>query len=173
MHNSNNKKPLGFLSIVAFLMIMVGVGYTVSSVFAVNNPKSSTQPIVLPESQPQAKEPLFSSLEKQVADKATSLRNELLGTTTENENQPSFSNDLSDEKEKTELPSNAVAVITLAVPHPLPKVYGDIHQSAYADAILILYSHGLLQEGKNFYPDNYVKISDFIRVVMDAYRLQL
>ncbi|MDR2190957.1 MAG: hypothetical protein LBP53_07500 [Candidatus Peribacteria bacterium] len=40
-HYNHQKKSLGFLSVVAFLMILVGVGYTVSSVFAVNTSKTS------------------------------------------------------------------------------------------------------------------------------------
>jgi hypothetical protein len=82
MHSNKHKKSLGFLSIVAFLMIMVGVGYTVSSVFAVSTTKTSTPTAQSsPEPQPpSSQEGLFSSLEKQVADTAGSLRNDLLDT---------------------------------------------------------------------------------------------
>jgi hypothetical protein len=81
MMKNKQKKSLGFLSVVAFLMILVGVGYTVSSVAAVNTNKTSPSNPSLSVSQPQpSQENLFSSLEKQVADTANSLRNDLLTT---------------------------------------------------------------------------------------------
>ncbi|MDR2190956.1 MAG: S-layer homology domain-containing protein [Candidatus Peribacteria bacterium] len=64
-------------------------------------------------------------------------------------------------------------MISLAEPLPFPKVYEDIDTSLYTDAILALYSNGILQGGTQFYPNNYVRISDFIRVVVDTYRLIL
>jgi hypothetical protein len=172
MHQNKQKKSLGFLSVVAFLMILVGVGYTVSSVVAVNGQKTTTEtpllPAVSPEPSPQSpKENLFSSMEKQVADKANSLRNELLGNA-QRENAPEEPQNFD-----SDIPSDAVAVLTLANVRPLPKVYDDIEHSVYKEAILTLYSQHLIQGGKNFYPDNFVRISDFIRVVMDTYRLQL
>jgi hypothetical protein len=181
MHQHKQKKSLGFLSVVAFLMIMVGVGYTVSSVAAVNGQKTTTETALLPaiplETSPQSpKENLFSSVEKQVADKANSLRNELLGNVqrenssdTENKSQNAEENNQNSFSDAT----SSHIVLSLANVRPLPKVYDDIEHSVYKDAILTLYSQHLIQGGKNFYPDNYVRISDFIRVVMDTYRLQL
>ena len=55
----------------------------------------------------------------------------------------------------------------------LPSVYQDISTSSYQEAITILYSNGIIQPNNKFYPHNYVRVSDFIRVVMDAYRVQL
>jgi hypothetical protein len=170
MHNKQQKKSLGFLSIVAFLMILVGVVYTVSGVFATNatatTPTSSLDES--PELSSTPKENLFASLEKQVATTATSLRNRVWGaptTTSSTEEQPSFS-------EPTPTPPTAVASISLASPQPLQEVYDDISLSVYKDAILVGYSHGLWQKANSFHPSYHVRISDFIRVVMDAYRLK-
>ncbi|MDR0650534.1 MAG: hypothetical protein LBG59_03910 [Candidatus Peribacteria bacterium] len=81
MMRNKQKKSLGFLSVVAFLMILVGVGYTVSSVVATSTNTTSTSILPSSESQPQPlQDSLFSSLEKQVATTAGSLRNDLLGT---------------------------------------------------------------------------------------------
>jgi hypothetical protein len=60
----------------------------------------------------------------------------------------------------------------LADPRPLPEVFDDIHDSRYKDAILVLYSNGLLQKANSYHPKYHVRISDFIRVVMDTYRLK-
>jgi hypothetical protein len=172
MNNNKQKKSLGFLSVVAFLMVLVGVGYTVSSVFAVNAPKTSTSVSTTSPSEPvdtSPKESFFSSVEQQVAEKATALWNGMLGNVvgTSSGSQNVEENQIL----ISETPSSAVAVLSL-VPYPLPRVYTDIEQSKYQDAILNLYSNGLLQEGTTFHPTNYVRISDFIRVVMDAYRLK-
>jgi predicted PurR-regulated permease PerM len=134
MMRNKQKKSLGFLSVVAFLMILVGVGYTVSSVVA-TSATTTTSPLPSSELQPQPpQDNLFSSLEKQVATTADSLRNNLLSTLQIDVSpaQPSTG---------TEQKQPALAVISLAEPLPLPQVYGDISNSAYADAILILYSH--------------------------------
>jgi len=171
---ATNKKSLGFLSIVAFLMILIGVVYTVSSVFA-----QSSLPLTLPDQilpampQQHSKESMFSAIEKQVADKATSLRHQLLGTTNTSIAQFSAAEKSDQTSSMTsDTHGSAVARIDVVVPRPLPKVYEDIETSAYKEAILILYSHQLIKAWTLFYPNNYVRISDFIRVVMDAYRLQ-
>jgi hypothetical protein len=135
MMRNKQKKSLGFLSVVAFLMILVGVGYTVSSVVATGTNTTSTSPLPSSETQPQPpKDKLFSSLEKQVATTANSLRNDLLTTL---QLDTSSAHPLSG----TESKQPALAVISLAEPLPLPQVYRDISNSVYADAILILYSH--------------------------------
>ncbi|MDR0860305.1 MAG: hypothetical protein LBO09_05010 [Candidatus Peribacteria bacterium] len=168
MHNNKQKKSLGFLSIVAFMMILVGVVYTVSGVFATNVSATISTPSPSEETIPSiSNENLFASLEKQVANKATSLRNEVLGTPTSSttEESPSFS-------EVLPTPATSVASISLADPRPLPEVFDDIHDSRYKDAILVLYSNGLLQKANSYHPKYHVRISDFIRVVMDTYRLK-
>ncbi|MDR2415411.1 MAG: hypothetical protein LBD75_02085 [Candidatus Peribacteria bacterium] len=135
MMRNKQKKSLGFLSVVAFLMIMVGIGYTVSSVVATNTATSSPSYLPSPELQPQPpQESLFSSLEKQVAKTAGSLRNDLLATLQIDASSAYPSSG-------TEPKQPALAVISLAEPLPLPTVYEDSSSSAYADAILILYSH--------------------------------
>ena len=63
--------------------------------------------------------------------------------------------------------------LSFANSYILPSVYQDISTSSYQDAITILYSNGIIQSSNKFYPHNYVRVSDFIRVVMDAYRVQL
>jgi hypothetical protein len=63
--------------------------------------------------------------------------------------------------------------LSFANSYILPSVYQDITTSSYQDAITILYSNGIIQPNNKFYPHNYVRVSDFIRVVMDAYRVQL
>ena len=124
-------------------MIVVGMGYTVSNVFAthpIQMPPSPRQPA--PEPSTSSAEPLFSSLEKRVADTATSLRNQLLGTT-----------DTADQPHKVELPHQTTSgeqsvhpiVIDTVPVRPLPTVYDDIETSPAKEAILILYSHSLIQ----------------------------
>jgi hypothetical protein len=171
MRTHQQKKSLGFLSIVAFLMVLVGVGYTVSSVFAVTR-EPSIQPVSSPipeNSDPSLKESFFSSMEEHVAEKAISLWNEICGCVEDT------SSDTGDSEESqnsfSDVHSSASAVITL-MPRALPSVYDDIALSDYKDAILILYSNGLLQKGTSFHPTRVVPITDFIRVVMDVYRLQ-
>jgi hypothetical protein len=108
-------------------------------------------------------------VEKQVAEKATSLWNGIRGNVTDtpsgDQNVEEIQKSFSDETPSTS------EVIRL-VPSALPLVYSDIGTSAYQEAILNLYSNGLLQKATNFNPTHAVRISDFIRVVMDAYRLQ-
>ncbi|MDR0607518.1 MAG: hypothetical protein LBG52_04090 [Candidatus Peribacteria bacterium] len=170
MHNKQQKKSLGFLSIVAFLMILVGVVYTVSGVFATNATNASpTSPLdESPEPPSMPKENLFASLEKQVANKATSLRNGVwsasINDASTGEN-PSVS-------ETTPTSSTTIASISLASAPSLPEVFDDISTSVYKNAILIGYSNGLRQQANSFHPNYQVRISDFIRVVMDAYRLK-
>jgi hypothetical protein len=166
----SNKKSLGFLTIVAFLMILVGIGYTVSSVFA-TNPTQTMQnpPQISSELQSQSEEKLFSSLEKHVAITATSLRNQLLEST--NMVHQSEHTEPSNQNNSDEYTSSRVTLDTVSA-RPLPKVYDDIETSPAKEEILILYSNNLIKEGKDFYPNNYVRISDFIRVVIDAYRVQ-
>jgi hypothetical protein len=110
---NKQKKSLGFLSIVAFLMVLVGIGYTVSSVFAVSNAReilaSGASNTLLSSGEAyestMPKESFFSSVERQVAEKATSLWNEMLGTATgtssDNPNVEDLQNTFSDEYPST------------------------------------------------------------------------
>jgi hypothetical protein len=114
------------------------------------------------------KENFFSSLERQVAQKATSLWNDMLGNVHDT---PPETPSVIDNQNYFSDNHNTLATLIKLTPHPLPLVYTDIQHSKYQNAILTLYSHGLIHKGEKFYPDNHVRISDFIRVVMDAYRL--
>lgn len=150
-------------------MILVGIGYTVSSVFAVNPNQTIQTSQISSETQSQSEEKLFSSLEKHVATTATSLRNQLLGST--NMVNQKEDTEQSDQNNSDEHNSSSITLDTVSS-RPLPKVYDDIETSPAKEEILILYSNNLIKEGKDFYPNNYVRISDFIRVVVDAYRVQ-
>jgi predicted lipid-binding transport protein (Tim44 family) len=139
----SNKKSLGFLTIVAFLMILVGIGYTVSSVFAVN-PTQTSQSSQQPSSKtssPSEEQP-FSSLEKHVADTATSLRNQLLGTT--NTANQSKQTEQLNQNTSDEHNSNIMVIDTVSA-RPLPTVYDDIETSPARESILVLYSNDLIQ----------------------------
>lgn len=184
LQQSKPKKSLWFLTIVAFLMIMVGIGYTMSSVFAINNPQRNQQPIPYLISSvnvaSEEKENLFSTMEKQVATKATTLRNDLV-VYLRGESSPRLPSPKPTTEEKSESSSSIsqrekeiLATIDLPAPRPYPTVFEDIDHTSAKEAILTLYSQNLIQSTtKKFHPQNYVRISDFIRVVMDTYRLQL
>lgn len=68
-------------------------------------------------------------------------------------------------------PKNLIEIKNVAV---MPSWYPftDIEDSPAKESILIMYSQNLFQDALNFQPKNYVRISDFIRVVVDTYRLK-
>jgi len=126
-----------------------------------------------------------AGIERSVAERAVSWWNKLVGN---NDSTSSLTVDLPKNGNNT-APWDKVASwyedtsttnvawnnmqLSFANSYILPSVYQDISTSSYQDAITILYSNGIIQSNNKFYPHNYVRVSDFIRVVMDAYRVQL
>ena len=126
-----------------------------------------------------------AGIERSVAERAVSWWNKLVGN---NDSTSSLTVDLPENGNNT-APWDKVASwyedtsttnvawnniqLSFANSYILPSVYQDISTSSYQDAITILYSNGIIQSSNKFYPHNYVRVSDFIRVVMDAYRVQL
>lgn len=82
-------------------------------------------------------------------------------------------------EKKSELPQTQTAESKGAIVHILPQsetqilsFFSDISEDENKESIEILASIGVFetnQQGK-FYPNNYVRYSDFIRVLVDVYR---
>ncbi len=195
MHTSKNQKSSWFLTIVAFVMVLFWVGYIFSclmwnTTFAENNEENNisncseninTTNLQWKEDQ----EKTFAGVERSVAQRAISWRNKLVGN---NDSTSSLVVNLPESGRNTALwdkvtswyedtsTTNAAwnnMQLSFANSYILPSIYQDISTSSYQDAITILYSNGIIQPNNKFYPHNYVRVSDFIRVVMDAYRVQL
>jgi len=126
-----------------------------------------------------------AGIERSVAERAVSWWNKLVGN---NDSTSSLTVDLPENGNNTALWDKVASwyedtsttnvawnnmQLSFANSYILPSVYQDISTSSYQDAITILYSNGIIQSNNKFYPHNYVRVSDFIRVVMDAYRVQL
>ena len=194
MHTSKNQKSSWFLTIVAFVMVLFWVGYIFSCLswsetFAVSNNENIPQyaenihfkkDLQWKEDQ----EKTSAGIERSVAERAISWWNKLVGN---NDSTSSLTVDLPGNGNTTiwdkvdswyeDTSTTNVAwtnmQLSFANSYILPSVYQDISTSSYQDAITILYSNGIIQSSTKFYPHNYVRVSDFIRVVMDAYRVQL
>ena len=130
-------------------------------------------------------EKTFAGVERSVAERAVSWWNKLVGN---NDSTSSLTVNLPENGDNTALWDKVASwyedtsktnvawnnmQLSFANSYILPSVYQDISTSSYQDAITILYSNGIIQSSNKFYPHNYVRVSDFIRVVMDAYRVQL
>lgn len=196
MHTSKNQKSSWFLTIVAFVMVLFWVGYifsclTWSETFATNNnedipPYAENIHIKKDLQWKEDQEKTVAGVEKSVAQRAISWWNKLVGNndstsslvvnlpitgdndTTIWDKVASWYEDIS----TTNVAWNNMQ-LSFANGYILPSVYQDISTSSYQDAITILYSNGIIKSSNKFYPHNYVRVSDFIRVVMDAYRVQL
>lgn len=194
MQTSNKKKSSWFLTIVAFVMVFFLVGYIFSCTLwnttlakEIWNYDISTNIKTEPENLQSKEEQdnTFADVETSIAQRAVSWRNKLVGNNDSTsyltvnlpskeadtaiwENVASWYKDIS-----TTNTANWSVQLTFANGIFLPSIYQDISTSSYQDAITVLYSNGILQSNNMFYPHNYVRISDFIRVVMDAYRVQL
>ena len=193
MHTSKNQKSSWFLTIVAFVMVLFWVGYIFSclswsTTFAKNDDEDITpyaENVHIRNLQwKEDQEKTFAGVEKSVAQRAISWWNKLVGnndsTTSLIVNLPwSGDSALWDEVASwyEDISTTNVAwnnmQLSFANTYILPSVYQDISTSSYQDAITILYSNGIIKSSNKFYPHNYVRVSDFIRVVMDAYRVQL
>ena len=194
MHTSKNQKSSWFLTIVAFVMVLFWVGYIFSCLswsetFAKNNKEYSptlAEDIHIKDLQlKEDQEKTFTGVEKSVAERAISWWNRLVGN---NDSTSSLAVQFPQKKEETVTWDKVASwyedssktkkawnnmQLSFANSYILPSVYQDISTSSYQDAITILYSNGIVQSSNKFYPHNYVRVSDFIRVVMDAYRVQL
>lgn len=130
-------------------------------------------------------EKTFAGVERSVAQRAVSWWNKLVGN---NDSTSSLVVNLPEKSEDTTLWDKVASwyedisitnvawnnmQLSFANSYVLPSVYQDISTSSYQEAITILYSNGIIKPSNKFYPHNYVRVSDFIRVVMDAYRVQL
>ena len=194
MHTSRNQKSSWFLTIVAFVMVLFWVGYIFSCLswsetFAINNDENTPQyaeNIHIKDLQwKEDQEKTFAGVERSVAQRAVSWRNKLVGNNDstsslvvnlpENGDNTALWDEVAswyEDTSKTNVAWNNMQ-LSFANSYILPSVYQDISTSSYQDAITILYSNGIIQPSNKFYPHNYVRVSDFIRVVMDAYRVQL
>ena len=194
MHTSRNQKSSWFLTIVAFVMVLFWVGYIFSclswsTTFAVSNDENISpyaENIHIKDLQwKEDQEKTFAGVERSVAERAVWWWNKLVGN---NDSTSSLTVDLPWNKDNTVLWDKVASwyedtsttnvawnnmQLSFANSYILPSVYQDISTSSYQDAITILYSNGIIQPSNKFYPHNYVRVSDFIRVVMDAYRVQL
>ena len=195
MHTSKNQKSSWFLTIVAFVMVLFWVGYIFSCLswsetFATSNiedisPYAENIHIKKDLQWKEDQEKTFASVERSVAKRAISWWNKLVGN---NDSTSSLVVNLPENGDNTTLWDKVASwyedtsttnvawnnmQLSFANSYILPSVYQDISTSSYQDAITILYSNGIIQSSNKFYPHNYVRVSDFIRVVMDAYRVQL
>ena len=193
MHTSRNQKSSWFLTIVAFVMVLFWVGYIFSCLswsetFAKNsneNISSYAENIHIKDLQwKEDQEKTTAGIERSVAERAVSWWNKLVG---DNDSTSSLMVDLPQQQNYTiwdkvaswyeDTSTTNMAwnnmQLSFANSYILPSVYQDISTSSYQDAITILYSNGIIHSSNKFYPHNYVRVSDFIRVVMDAYRVQL
>ena len=194
MHTSKNQKSSWFLTIVAFVMVLFWVGYIFSCLswsetFATSNNENISpyaENIHIKDLQwKEDQEKTFAGVERSVAERAVSWWNKLVGNNDSTSslvvNLPENGNDTTlwdkvaswyEDTSTTNVAWNNMQ-LSFANSYILPSVYQDISTSSYQDAITILYSNGIIQSSNKFYPHNYVRVSDFIRVVMDAYRVQL
>lgn len=193
MHTSRNQKSSWFLTIVAFVMVLFWVGYIFSCLswsetFAKNSNENISpyaENIHIKDLQwKEDQEKTTAGIERSVAERAVSWWNKLVG---DNDSTSSLMVDLPQQQNYTiwdkvaswyeDTSTTNMAwnnmQLSFANSYILPSVYQDISTSSYQDAITILYSNGIIQSSNKFYPHNYVRVSDFIRVVMDAYRVQL
>ena len=193
MHTSRDQKSSWFLTIVAFVMVLFWVGYIFSCLswsetFAKNSNENISpyaENIHIKDLQwKEDQEKTTAGIERSVAERAVSWWNKLVG---DNDSTSSLMVDLPQQQNYTiwdkvaswyeDTSTTNVAwnnmQLSFANSYILPSVYQDISTSSYQDAITILYSNGIIQSSNKFYPHNYVRVSDFIRVVMDAYRVQL
>jgi len=175
-------------------MVLFWVGYIFSCLSWSETFATSTNENVIPYAEnihikdlqwKEDQEKTSAGIERSVAERAVSWWNKLVGN---NDSTSSLTVDLPENGNNT-APWDKVASwyedtsttnvawnnmqLSFANSYILPSVYQDISTSSYQDAITILYSNGIIQSNNKFYPHNYVRVSDFIRVVMDAYRVQL
>lgn len=193
MHTSRNQKSSWFLTIVAFVMVLFWVGYIFSclswnTTFAKTNNENIipyAENIHIKDLQwKEDQEKATAGIERSVAERAVWWWNNIVGN---NDSTSSLMVELPEQQnytiwdkvaswyEDTSTTNMAWSNMQLSFANSyiLPSVYQDISTSSYQDAITILYSNGIVQSSNKFYPHNYVRVSDFIRVVMDAYRVQL
>ena len=194
MHTSTNQKSSWFLTIVAFVMVLFWVGYIFSCLSWSTTLAKSNEDYVSPYAEnihikdlqwKEDQEKTFAGVEKSVAQRAVSWWNKLVGNNDstsslvvnlpENGKTPTIWDKVASWYEDTSTTNVAWnnMQLSFANSYILPSVYQDISTSSYQDAITILYSNGIIKSSNKFYPHNYVRVSDFIRVVMDAYRVQL
>ena len=195
MHTSTNQKSSWFLTIVAFVMVLFWVGYIFSCLSWSTTLAKSNEDYVSPYAEnihikdlqwKEDQEKNFAGVERSVAQRAVSWWNKLVGN---NDSTSSLVVNLPENEDKTALWDKVASwyeetsttnkawnknmQLSFANSYIMPSVYQDISTSSYQDAITILYSNGIIKPSNKFYPHNYVRVSDFIRVVMDAYRVQL
>lgn len=183
MQNKAPKKSFWFLTVVAIFTTIIGSGYLLPSfvpAMAMDTGETSTGE----NSEIQPSESIFSVIEKWVADNTHQILDSVFGNfitlnqETKEENQKNLTETGETTKNSEEIvtldPHQTFSFFEVITGHQLATWYPfqDIEDSSYKYSILIGYSQGLFQNNQNFYPQNYVRISDFIRVVMDTYRLK-
>jgi len=175
------KKSSSFLTVVAIFTITILSGYLLPSfipaVAMEMNKKDNTNTKSI-ENNAQEQESIFSLLEKEVAKGTNEILDNVFGNTFNIQKKEEKSewnsqeeNNISEKTQKNDQTFSFIEVITgkqLATGYP----YQDIENSKFKYSILIGYSNGIFQSNEKFQPKNYVRVSDFIRVVMDTYRLK-
>ncbi len=191
MQNKAPKKSFWFLTVVAIFTTIIGSGYLLPSfvpAMAMNSGEvtPSNDSHEMQNADSQESESLFSVIEKWVAENTHQILDSVFGnfiTLNQENSEDSFKEDKKENKsqnednnslENSQKSLDTPVFIEVITGHQLATWYPfqDIEDSAFKYSILIGYSNGLFQNNTNFYPENYVRISDFIRVVVDTYRLK-
>lgn len=177
MHNTSKHNQFGGWWKV--LAVMVGFGYTVSTVIAydpaVYQPSSAIAP--------SAPTSLQKEIETEVALSAQKVWRNLLdfmqqGISSDTQSSLSVSTDTSAKLQENPQPKSDFVASSRILPHSEAAVlpaFGDIDRDTNKASIETLASIGIFKAGENgkFYPHNFVRCSDFIRVMTDVYRYKL
>lgn len=167
-----NPKTTRFGAWWKLLAVMLGFGYTISSVIAYD-------PVIYqPSPAPTQTSPSFQKeIETEVALSVQKVWNNVLAFM-----QEGIKSDAAEEKTspQQETPSQKPAfqfipsLMSTSETAVLPA-FGDIENDANKASIETLASIGIFKAGENgkFYPYNFVRCSDFIRVMTDIYRYKL
>jgi len=169
------KKSWGFISVVMLFSFIIGVGYFLPSFVpasAANNEDSEhTSANTSKETETQTDESIFTTIEKEVASTTNEVLENIFGFSQKDTNTKKEEN--AELTTQTSWKTQDKSFLELVNGKSLPSSpYTDIEETPFKESILVMYSNQLFQESSTFQPKNYVRISDFIRVVVDTYRLK-
>lgn len=194
MHTNKKQESSWFLTIVAFVMILFAVWYIISSVLGSSTlakntwnyeiqteENSGSTNLQMEEDQEKIGNWIWESIALRVIswwnsivennDSTSSLALDISSKDLNNAEWENVASWYWDFSTTNKVGDNMQ--LTFANSYILPSMYQDISTSSYQEAITILYSHDIVKKSNLFYPHNFVRVSDFIRVVVDAYRVQL
>lgn len=177
MHKTSKKSRFGgWWKALAVVMIF---GYTMSSVLAYD--LSGDQIVSLQSSVSSLPAPSFQKqIETEVALGAQTLWTNLVAFMQQGMKTDSDAGFTSQPESPVGLPESHVdlpvtsSVLQYVATTSVPA-FGDIDNDANKASIELLTSIGVFKVGENgkFYPNNFVRCSDFIRVIVDVYRYKL